>query len=144
MKTREAIFSDLPSISDLFGQLGYPTELAELERRWLTPDPAGERWIVVAELEQVIAGVLVLNYIAPLHEPRLWAVISALVVDNAHRNQGVGKHLLVSAEQHAIRRGCVHIELASSENRIEAHRFYSRHGFNEVRKRLVKKLPLDA
>lgn len=126
-------------MAELFGQLGYPTTVADLERRWRDRLAAADIRAIVAEDAGGVIGVLVLHLIAPLHESRKWAMISALVVDEAVRGSGAGALLLSYAEQEALRGGCAHIELSSSESRVRAHQFYLRHGFAEVRKRFVKR-----
>ena len=57
---------------------------------------------------------------------RCW--VEDLVVSPEHRSQGVGKALLDGAKDWARERGATHLELDSSDARIEAHRFYEREG----------------
>ena len=79
----------------------------------------------------------------PLHENGAWGVISALVVDELYRGAKIGERLLLEAEHFAESRGCTQIELSSSERREQAHKFYQKNGYQEVRKRFVKRLPSD-
>ena len=139
MKVREAQFSDLPHMAKLFFQLGYPSTLADLEQRWQRQADVSDTHTFIAEDDKKVIGVLVLNFIAPLHALRRWALISALVVDESIRSKGAGAALLEHAEQEATRAACSHIELSSSESRTRAHQFYLRHGFIEIRKRFVKR-----
>ncbi|WP_256922703.1 GNAT family N-acetyltransferase, partial [Klebsiella pneumoniae] len=76
----------------------------------------------------------------PVHENRLWALISALVIEESSRGSGIGQQLLHAAERLARDKQCAHIELSSSEKRIRAHQFYENNGYKEVRKRFVKHL----
>ncbi len=85
---RPTCAGDVAAMADLFGQLGYPVSPQELEDRWLMPDPARE--VLVACLDERIAGVLVWHWLNPLHVAPAWGLISALVVDEGARGSGVG------------------------------------------------------
>ena len=125
MEVRVALDHDASRIAELFVQLEYaatPTELAlRLPRLLRHPDTE----VLIAAQDGQVHGVLVLNMLHPLHVPRAWAVISALVG---------------AAESEAVRRGCAHVELSCSVRRTRAHAFYEAMGFEEVRTRLVKNL----
>lgn len=136
---RAAELKDTPSLQKLFLQLGYETESKSLEQR--ISESHSNMTVLVAELEQKVCGVLVVNFIRPIHEDGLWALISALVVDEASRGLRIGQQLLVASERVALDKGCTKIELSSSERRVRAHSFYESNGFKEVRKRFVKILP---
>jgi GNAT superfamily N-acetyltransferase len=55
---------------------------------------------------------------------RAW--VEDLAVDPGRRSQGVGKALLDAAKAWAKERGATHLELASGDARLDAHRFYER------------------
>jgi len=135
---RAAALNDIPSLQTLFLQLGYQTEPENLKRH-ITEANTGFS-VLVAEAEQGVCGVIVVNFITPVHENGLWALISALVIDESARGTGIGQKLLIAAEQHALDKGCTQMELSSSERRIRAHHFYENNGYQEVRKRFVKRL----
>ena len=142
---RAAELEDIPSLKRLFLQLGYETEHAILEQR--LRDQHDTLCTLVAESEKEVCGVIVINFIMPVHENNLWALISALVVDESSRGQGVGQLLLIASERIAAIKRCSQIELSSNETRVKAHKFYENNGYKEVRKRFVKLLtdlpPLD-
>lgn len=140
---RAAQAEDLEAIASLFGQLGYSNNPVDLGSRWAGAFAASDAQVLVASSGQRVLGVVVINYLAPLHAPRPWALISALVVDEAARGAGVGAKLLVQAEQAAMHRECEHVELSRSEKRLRAHQFYLHHGYAEIRKRFVKVLPIQ-
>ncbi|EMH4161503.1 GNAT family N-acetyltransferase [Pluralibacter gergoviae] len=133
---RYAQLHDIPSLITLFHQLGYPTNPDNLAQCIRTPDSATH--ILVSELNDKICAVLVLHFITPVHETKLWALISALVVDESIRGTGIGQQLLIAAEQIASDRNCSQIALSSSEQRTRAHHFYENNGYKEIRKRFVK------
>lgn len=142
---RAAELKDIPSLKRLFLQLGYKTESASLEQR--IREQHDRLCTLVAESEREVCGVIVINFIMPFHENNLWALISALVIDESSRGQGVGQQLLIASERIAVIKKCSQIELSSSEKRVKAHKFYENNGYKEVRKRFVKLLtdlpPLD-
>jgi len=128
---------DIPSLKRLFLQLGYKSDSASLEQR--ISEQHDMLCTLVAESEKEVCGVIVINFIMPVHENNLWALISALVIDESSRGAGIGQQLLV-AERIAAMRNCSQIELSSSEKRLRAHKFYENNGYKEVRKRFVKAL----
>ena len=140
MTIREAASADLERIAALFGQLGYPNDAAQLARR-LAAVPAGDTMrVLVAQQGDTVAGVAVVHVMAPLHVPNRWALLSALVVDDAQRSGGIGAALLQAAEAFAREHGCAQLELSSNVARTRAHRFYERQGYREKRMRFVKML----
>jgi GNAT superfamily N-acetyltransferase len=56
--------------------------------------------------------------------PRCW--VEDLAVDPARRSAGVGAALLEAARRWAREQGATHLELDSSDARVDAHRFYER------------------
>lgn len=139
--TRIAEEKDAPQLVNLFLQLGYSTSTIKLAT--LLKDNDAFRKTLVAEAEGKINGVIVFHFLLPIHEDNAWCVISALVVDESARGAGVGERLLAQAEQQAGSMGCSQIELSSSERRERAHQFYQKNGYQEVRKRFVKKLIVE-
>lgn len=127
---------DIPSLNKLFLQLGYQTDAERLKQHINQTNI--NLSILVAESEKELCGVIVVNFFTPVHEDGLWALISALVIDESSRGAGIGRKLLIAAEQIALDKGCSQIELSSSERRVRAHTFYESNGYKEVRKRLVK------
>ena len=130
---------DAGRIAELFLQLGYANTGTELKERLAERFADSADRICVAEQGGRVEGVIVLNYILPFHAEGKWAMISALVVDQALRSSGVGAALLAHAEAHALAAGCSRVELSSNESRTRAHAFYLKRGFAEVRKRFVKR-----
>ena len=94
--------------------------------------------VLVAQEGDTVVGVAVVHVMAPLHVPDRWALLSALVVDNAQRSGGIGAALLQAAEAYAREHGCAQLELSSNVVRTRAHRFYERQGYREKRVRFVK------
>ncbi|MBU9849977.1 GNAT family N-acetyltransferase [Rahnella aceris] len=135
---RAAELKDISSLKKLFLQLGYQTSSESLKLR--INEVHNSLSILVAELDKEICGVVVVNFITPVHENGLWALISALVIDESSRGAGIGQKLLLASERIALDKRCSQIELSSSERRVRAHKFYESNGYKEVRKRFVKVL----
>jgi GNAT superfamily N-acetyltransferase len=55
--------------------------------------------------------------------------IADLVTDEAHRSQGIGKHLLEQVRQEAIKNNIDAIVLDSGLQRTQAHAFYQHQGY---------------
>lgn len=138
------VATDLPATSALFSQLGYPVNENTLMNRFQARMNDQAVCLLVAEDHGRVVGVVAMHTLTPWHEATRWAVISALVVDESVRGNGAGAMLLAAAEQIAGTKGCSHVELSSSEARLRAHAFYERAGYSEVRKRFVKRFPLQA
>ena len=115
---------DIPSLQKLFLQLGYQTDVERLENHINQKHPSLS--ILVAETEKELCGVIVMNFITPVHENGLWALISALVIDESSRGTGIGQKLLIASEKIALDQGCSQIELSSRERRVRAHKFYEK------------------
>jgi GNAT superfamily N-acetyltransferase len=123
---RPARFEDAPAIAELCGQLGYPTTcehvakqlpllVAPLYGMFVADQGATIGWIVVQGKVSLHAGA--------------FAEITGLVVDEAHRGQGVGDLLLRRVEEWAAEHGYSQVWLRSNVKRNEAHRFYQRRGY---------------
>jgi GNAT superfamily N-acetyltransferase len=68
----------------------------------------------------------------------------ALVVADGSRNRGVGRDLLVAAEQWASDRGCERLMVATRITREDAHRFYRREGYELDKTSHIFEKPLTA
>ena len=68
--------------------------------------------------------------------------ILALAVDSKFQGQGIGKKLMSSIEEYALKNNISFIRLNSNVYRTEAHKFYDRIGYvcDKTQKRLIKKL----
>lgn len=68
--------------------------------------------------------------------------ILGLAVDSNFQGQGIGKKLMNSIEDYALKNNISYIRLNSNIRRIEAHKFYESIGYvcDKTQKRLIKKL----
>lgn len=57
------------------------------------------------------------------------AEIESMHVEPGLRSLGIGGVLLEAAVERAVALGCYRVQLTSNKARVDAHRFYARHGF---------------
>lgn len=135
----QAELKHLPAIKQLYQQLGYAISLDILEGKLadVTPD---NQLVVILNSSQQVLGCAAFHFLAPFHITQRWCLLSALIIEESQRNQGIGRALLTYIEQYAKARGCVHLELSSNIKRIKAHQFYAQLGYTEKPKRFIKYL----
>jgi GNAT superfamily N-acetyltransferase len=139
LTVRDAQAVDAEAMARLLGQLGYPTEPGVVAGRLERLVIVGDR-VVVAEDDRQVVGLAHLQVMPTIEYDRPAAKIGALVVDEAHRGEGVGRALVDTLEQEARARGCVVLFLTTSARRTDAHEFYRRVGLEETGKRFTKTL----
>ncbi|TML44378.1 MAG: GNAT family N-acetyltransferase [Actinobacteria bacterium] len=140
MECRPASAEDVARVSELLEQLGYAASPEVVGRRLqaLTASPHDDVW--VAERDETVVGLVAIHVSRSLEYDGDIGKVSAIVVDEAARRQGVGEQLMVLAEREARRRGCVLLFLTTAERRTDAHAFYRRLGFEETGRRFAKEL----
>lgn len=140
MELREARIGDAAQIAALLEQLGYPAEEDAVRRRLerLERSEADATW--VADDNGELVGLIGIHVSPALEYDGDAAKVSAIVVDEAHRGDGLGAQLMALAEGEARRRGCVLIFLTTAERRSDAHAFYRRLGYEETGRRFAKSL----
>ena len=107
-----------------------PSDLAPYRRALaeISADPGGE--ILVADDGGQVIGLCQLITFRHLQERGgRCAEIESVHVDERRRSEGVGATLLEAAVARAQALGCYRVQLTSNKARIDAHRFYLRHGF---------------
>ncbi|MBP7149524.1 MAG: GNAT family N-acetyltransferase [Acidobacteria bacterium] len=134
---RRAVAADVPRLARLLAELGAegsPDDLATNEPRYRSAfaeiDADARQHLVVAELDGRIVGTLVLIIIPNLtFAGRRVAQVENVVVDPAHRGEGIGTALLLWAMGEARRQGCYRLQLTTRLERTRARRLYARLGF---------------
>ena len=141
LSEEEPVREDVAAITDLVGQLGYPSEEAAVAGRLerLAADPGS--WVYVAVDSERVVGVAALHVMPILERDAPTARITAMVVDEAARRGGVGRALLERLEEVARAEGCGRIYLTTRYEREGAVAFYRRTGYEDTSLRFVKELP---
>jgi GNAT superfamily N-acetyltransferase len=154
MSIRSAALEDWQGISRLLTQLEYPgtEDFLQVRLAGMLQDPA-ETLLVWAEPQpttvaseprkdgdQTILGFLSLHFIPQIALRGDFARISYFAVDDGARSLGIGRKLEEMATQLAKERGCALMEVHCHTRRTRAHEFYSRQGWVESPKYLIKRL----
>lgn len=124
---RDAAPADAADVAELLGQLGYPTSAAEARVRLAT----GDERVLLAEVGGRVLGLLAVTTRRSITHAHPVARVTAMVVRDSARRQGVGRLLMDSAARLALAEGCESIELTSGirPERDAAHRFYRSLGY---------------
>lgn len=97
--------------------------------------------MVAQNADGAVVGTMQLTFIPGLsNRGAERAIVEAVRVDAALRNQGHGQAMLQWATDEARRRGARTLELTSNRTREAAHRFYERLGFAKSHVGMKKKL----
>ncbi len=137
---RAAIPEDVPALAGLLDELGFPAPLDTVARRLARLSDLGESVLVASKGAEVLGFVSV--HVTPvLHRPTPVGRLTALVVTNRARKQGIGRALVEAAEQYLALAGCGLIELTSNVKLAAAHAFYERLGYAITSHRFCKPLP---
>ena len=136
---RPAEDADAPELAALLAHLGYPADAADLPDRLLRLRSDGDD-AFVAVLDGETVGLATVHARAVLHVARPVAQLTALVVPPAMRGRGVGRALVVAAEQWARAQDADRLVVTTALHRAEAPLFYERLGFEHTGRRYVRKL----
>jgi GNAT superfamily N-acetyltransferase len=137
---RGAVPADADDVAALLTQLGYPCEAAEAAERIAIVQGNDCQALVVARSRGAVCGLLSLDFMYYLPLGTTTCRVTALVVDDDARGQGIGRLLLRDAERRARQGGAARLEVTSAGHRTEAHAFYRACGFSEGAVRFVKLL----
>ena len=140
MNVRHAIASDAAALAALSTQLGYPAKPEEAAKRLAALGP-GNAVLVAEEVGAVVGWIHVCG--VQFFQSPPFAEVGGLVVDEASRGRGVGKLLVEAAARWAAEQGYGKLRVRSNVVREDAHRFYEREGFRQVKTQVVldRRLP---
>ena len=128
MELRRLQIDDAPAAAALAGQLGYPTDAAQMEQRLaLVAGSETDGLVGVFDGGGMLGWIHVQERRTLERDP--YAEICALVGDEAARGSGIGAALVEEAERWAAARGLGTIHVRSNVLRERAHRFYERRGY---------------
>jgi GNAT superfamily N-acetyltransferase len=124
---------DYDKIADLAEQLRYPSTGKQVQMRIAAMATSSQYAVYVAELPGGQIGGWIGLHVFRSVEQDSCAAISGLIIDQQLRSHGIGKELLVAAENWARIQGCNAISVHSNVTRERAHQFYSRNGFEYIK-----------
>ena len=133
VRVRQMVPDDMKRVAELAGQLGYPSTVGQLEKRFRALDGAPDSALFVAETAEgvVVGWAHVISRVLIESDP--FAELMGLVVDASARRHGVGESLMNSVEGWAAAHGYRSIRIRSNSARTEARPFYEKMGYT-VRK----------
>ena len=131
MRCRKADLRDIPALTILMGQLGYPTTEDKMTTRFNALEAHPSYATLVVEMDGVVVGMVGLCLSLFYEQDGCYARVAAFVVDVNYRRKGIGNRLLEAAEEWAKGQGASVITLNSGnrEERNAAHHFYSENGY---------------
>lgn len=129
IELRDARPGDAGAIARLSEQLGYPAHAGDIAPRLsaLLAEPADHAVLVLTVDAGIVGWIHVMR--ARRIELPPFAEIAALVVDEGHRNVRLGERLVEAAIAWANAHGLDTLRVRSNVVRTDAHRFYTRMGF---------------
>lgn len=131
MNIRTATRNDVPQLSKLMEQLGYPTTIEGMEHRFNKIESDSSYHTIIAEMNGEIVGMVGLNKGLFYEYDGSYVRIVAFVVDYNYRRRGVGENLIIETERWAKEQEAIAIGLNSGNRpeRVAAHTFYSKMGY---------------
>ncbi len=134
MIIRDARLQDSAELQQLLLQMGsiYDRTIQEIEDRILAFNREGHQLLVVEENHKIL-GMIAFGCYQQFRLQGCCCHIDTLVVDQNVRHQGVGKILLLRAEQYAHEHGATEIELTTANHRkiTGTHAFYKAQGYQD-------------
>ena len=123
--------TDYIDLVELMEELGYPTTLEELTRRFEVLEKHVDYQTIVAVKDNQVIGFAGSCKALTFEFTGFYVRILAFVVSSKQRKQGVGTMLLKACEEWAIQQGAGVITLNSGnrEERQIAHAFYTGNGY---------------
>ena len=140
VKFREASEADSATLAGLLGVLGYPTTDTEVRMRLELLENDSDGIVIVADTGSKVVAFASLAFMPFFHLGQTLCRVSAIVVDAAYQGRGVGRRLMGEVERIARDRECASVEITSSGDRSDAHRFYNRLGYKQNSLKFRKRL----
>jgi GNAT superfamily N-acetyltransferase len=136
MTVRAALPSDAAEIAALTIELGYAGDEAAIRERLARILDRRDQKILVAVLEQTIAG-WIQAHASDVLESGVRIEIVGLIVGGRFRRRGVGRALVEQIESWAAELGVETIVVRSNTQRLESHRFYPALGYVAAKQQAV-------
>ena len=129
IRIRKAVLEDASSLAILSNQLGYPTSAAEIIKRLPKIQRMEDEalFVAVSQEKNILGWIHVLMSYRLVVDP--FAELGGLVVADGYRGQGIGKSLLMKAEDWAKERGLDTFRIRARSTREGAHHFYLKMGY---------------
>lgn len=86
---------------------------------------------LVAEINEKVVGFISVIFYKTFFHKAGTALINEFIIRSNHRGKGIGKLLIESAKEEAIKRGMDELEVGTEISNKDAQYFYKKCGFNE-------------
>ncbi|MFM9279152.1 GNAT family N-acetyltransferase [Paenibacillus sp. p-8] len=139
---REYEPSDVEELALLMGDLGYPTTAGQMKARMEQFGRSSSSHTWIADLEGRVAGMAGCKDVLYYESDGFAVQISAFVVKKEYQGRGIGRELIRFVEKWAAERAAHTLFLTSGlkPERVLAHDFYQKNGFEVTGHRFVKRL----
>ena len=135
---RDAQQADAIPIATLLAELGYPNNSDFVREKIQTLSASTADRVLLAATASEVTGFITLHFIPMFHAQGNCCRVTAIVVAQGYRRQGIGRKLLRAAEEIARAEKCDRVEITTADRREKAHEFYHRVGYSEVSRRFLK------
>ncbi|WP_138500493.1 GNAT family N-acetyltransferase [Nostoc sp. PA-18-2419] len=137
IKIRQANIKDAERIANLCEQIEYYVTNQQIEQRLAKIEDNNAHIVYAATLANQYVIGWAHAYISDLLIIPTQAILLGLVVDKNYRRIGIGRILMQQIEQWAYLTGCEGVILRSSLRRKEAHLFYEKVGYTNIKQSLA-------
>jgi GNAT superfamily N-acetyltransferase len=141
-KIRPFNSDDVEPLAELMSDLGYPTTADQMKQRMKYIEAEPNYYTFVATMNGIVVGMIGIRQVFYYEEDGCATQISALVTKKEFEGQGVGTALIRFSEKWAVDHHSNGLYLTSGmkPERIRAHEFYKKQGFEITGYRFVKRL----
>jgi GNAT superfamily N-acetyltransferase len=137
MIIRQGLPADAPSIDELLTQLGYPQQGDSAVEAIKCYNLEGYH-LLVGEIDSGVIGFASLHWFDMFHMRGKMGRITAICIMEEVRSKGIGRELLLAAEEFLKSQGCVKVEVTTNLKRTLTHEFYLKNGYAIDSKRFIK------
>ena len=123
---------DAETVATLSASLGYPASAGEVRSRIELLADSNDRMAFAAILQDALVGWIDAAVERHLQSEPV-VVIGGLVVSDDMRGKRIGQQLCHAVEQWAVQIGIAAVRVRSQLKRADAHRFYLRDGYTQVK-----------
>lgn len=135
---RQAKAEDVSTLCTLLYQLGYASELTQVEQVLANNDK--DSGVYVYEYFSKVVGFISVIRFFYFPTMQYMTRITAICVDEQHRDLGIGRQLLSFVEELATDFGNGSIEATCSMQRKQTHQFYLQNGYSKHSYKFAKLL----
>lgn len=140
MEIRHPTPDDVSFLAQLMTELGYPTSIEDMAARMTAVGERTDHAVFVAVEDAVVAGMVAVSTSPSLYRNDLQGAIVALVVSSRFRGRGIGSLLVERGEGWLRANGVGYVTVKPSRHREDAHRLYTRLGYEHSGLRFSKNL----